>query len=274
MSVVAFLAIGVASFASCSLGSGSGSVTGALDVPNCWSGPFDLQPDFFAAVPYQKTLELRIQNGGDLEAFSDGVEILIDDLATIRGDSTHPGLYGDALTVSLPVGVAPPGVPIAANADPSTVHITLYLGRTCQTQDVALYALESVSLNANGNCDPRDGGEPEVVCPGSPLGLADAGAVASAVDGSAGTSPDGGVGAQASAPPVGHSTITFGSLFDGDPDEVSAVDRLNQGTFSVYLGDPRDACPGGLGPPPRCRGFLQGSFKFYFERGRPAQPFP
>jgi hypothetical protein len=271
-SLVAFLAIGVATFASCSLGEGSGSVSGTLDVPNCWSGPFDLQPSFFAAVPYQDTLELRLQNGPDYEAFSDGVEILIDDLSTIRGDSTHPGLYGDALTVSLPVGVAVPGVPISANADPSTVHLTLYLGKTCQTQDVALYALESVSLNKDGNCDPRsDAGEPDVVCPGSSLGLADAGAPS---DGSAGVSLDGGVSTQTSAPPVGHSTITFTSLFDGNPSEVSAVDRLNQGTFTVYLADPREACPGGLGPPPRCRGFLQGSFKFYFERGRPAQPFP
>ena len=37
---------------------------------------------------------------------------------------------------------------------------------------------------------------------------------------------------------------------------------------------PREICPGGIGPPPRCRGDLKGSFKFYFERGQPAQPFP
>lgn len=275
VSLAAFVAIGGASAASCSLGTGSGSVTGTLDVPDCWSGPFDLQPSFFAAVPYENTLELRIQNGPDFEAFSDGVEILIDDLSTIRG-GPGPSLYGDALTVSLPVGVEPPGIPIAANADPSTVHLTLYLDRTCQTQDVALYALESVSLNPNGNCDPRDGGEPEVVCPGSSLGIADGGVPdgGGGADASAGTPLDGGVSAQASTPPVGHSTITFTSLFDGNIDEVSAAERLNQGTFSVYLADPREACPGGIGPPPRCRGFLQGSFKFYFERGRPAQPFP
>ena len=35
----------------CSLGQGSGVVQGVLDVPTCWSGPFDLHPDFFAAVP-------------------------------------------------------------------------------------------------------------------------------------------------------------------------------------------------------------------------------
>ena len=63
-------------------------------------------------------------------------------------------------------------------------------------------------------------------------------------------------------------------VFDGDPTEVSAAQRLNQGTFDVYLADPREICPGGLGPPPLCRGSLHGEFNFYFERGRPAQPFP
>jgi hypothetical protein len=75
-------------------------------------------------------------------------------------------------------------------------------------------------------------------------------------------------------PPVGHSTITFTSLFDGNEDEVAAAPRLNQGTFQVYLADPREACPGGGGPPPPCRGYLQGNFNFYFERGQGAQPFP
>jgi hypothetical protein len=73
---------------------------------------------------------------------------------------------------------------------------------------------------------------------------------------------------------VGHSTITFTSLFDGNEQAVSAAERLNQGSFSVYLADPREVCPGGLGPPPPCRGFLQGTFSFDFQQGRPAQPFP
>ncbi len=284
-SLVAFVALAGAAVASCSEGTGSGSVTGTLDVPNCWSGPFNLQPNFFAAIPYDDTLELRIQNGSDQEAFSDGVEILIDDVAEIRGDSTQPSLYGDPLIVSLPAGVSPPGVPITANADPSTVHFTLYLQRTCQAQSVALYALESVSLNANGSCDPRDGGEPVVVCPGSSLGLADdaglplvpvvSDASVDATTSDAGAIADGGAtGSNGTSPAMGHSTMTFTSLFDGNTDDVAAGPRLNQGTFNVYLADPREACPGGLGPPPPCRGHLQGSFKFYFENGQPLQPFP
>ena len=41
-----------------------------------------------------------------------------------------------------------------------------------------------------------------------------------------------------------------------------------------YLADPRQISPGGLGPPPPCWGHLKGNFHFYFQRGRPAQPFP
>ena len=73
---------------------------------------------------------------------------------------------------------------------------------------------------------------------------------------------------------IGTSTITFHHLFDGNPDEANASERLSEADFDFYLADPRNICPGGLGPPPRCEGHLKGSFKFYFQRGRPAQPFP
>jgi hypothetical protein len=280
--LLAFGALAAAGLASCSFATGQGSITGTLNVASCWSGPFNLNPDFFAASPYMTTLELRIQRGGDYETFSDGVVIQIDDTTTIRGDATHPSEYGQPLTVSLPPDVTPPGVPVVPVANPSIVHMSLYLQATCQIQDVALYALDSVTLNAAGGCDPRDGGEPVIVCQGGTSGLAppawtDGGGSAGAPDagGEGGTADAGGAPDAGSASPIlGHSTITFTSLFDGDPSEVSAQARLNQGTFQVYLADPREVCPGGLGPPPPCRGYLEGNFKFYFERGRPAQPFP
>jgi hypothetical protein len=68
--------------------------------------------------------------------------------------------------------------------------------------------------------------------------------------------------------------MTFYSLFDGNPNEENAQQRLTEAAFTLYLADPRDVCPGGIGPPPRCQGYLTGNFKFYFERGSPAQPFP
>jgi hypothetical protein len=282
-SLVAFAAIAAAGVASCSFGTGVNQpISGSLNVPDCWSGPYDLKPDFYAAVPYLHTLELRIQNGGDYETFSDGIEILIDDTTKII-----PNEYGKPLTVGLPVGVTPPGVPITPNPNPPLVHLALYLQATCQIQDVALYALDSVTLNAAGNCDPSDGGAPVLVCPGSTSGLAsaspdggvaggDAGGVAAeGGSGEAGVSvSDGGLSEAGAAQPVGHSTITFNALFDGDETAVSAAERKNDGSMSVYLADPREVCPGGVGPPPPCRGYLHGNFTFYFQRGRPAQPFP
>ena len=77
----------------CSLGNGTGSCSGTLDVPDCWAGPFDLHPDFFAAVPTADTdsMQLRIQHGGDYETFSDGLIILVDDAGEVRGDPTSTG---------------------------------------------------------------------------------------------------------------------------------------------------------------------------------------
>ncbi len=276
---LALAAIGFASLApACSLSDGQGNVTGTLNVPACWSGKFELRPDFFAGVPYRKTLQLRIQSGGDFESFSDGISILIDDVAQIRGadDSSRPSLYGVPLVVSLAPGVVPPGVPIPAVASPASVHFALYLQRTCHTQDVALYALDRVTVNADGTCDAVDGSTDPLACSAiQPAPVTDGGAEGGSDSGAPdATVPVPDAGAPVSAPNVRGSTITFTSLFDGNPDEDIAAKRLNEGSFDVYLADPRDVCPGGLGPPPRCRGHLTGSFKFYFQRGRPAQPFP
>jgi hypothetical protein len=258
----------------CSLPEGQGGVSGTLDVPTCWQGKFDLEPDFFAGVPYRNSLQLRIQRGGDYETFSDGISILIDDITKIRpsDDGAYAGLYNVPLTVSLPAGVTPPGVPITANPTPAGVHLTLYLQRSCRTQNIALYAMDEVLLNADGTCQATDGSSTSLACSQlTPARTSDAG-----LDGS----PDGGAATPdaasdgGAAPMLGRSTITFQTLFDGDADEAIAAKRLNQGSFHVYLADPREICPGGLGPPPRCRGELTGNFNFYFSRGRPAQPFP
>jgi hypothetical protein len=263
----------------CSLGEGTGSCSGVLDEPTCWVGAYDLKPDFFAAIPTTNTagvpisvspLQIRIQHGGDYETFSDGLSILVDDVGEVRGDSTHPSLLGTPLAVGLPAAVTPPGVPIEPTSNPSIVHATLYLDQTCRTQNLALYALDAVTLP----CDRPDGGDPVLVC-GTPTVLDGGSVPASSSD-----AGDGGGGADASvseggaSAAVGSSTITFTSLFDGNPDESNAALRLTDATFHFYLADPREICPGGLGPPPKCRGELTGGFQFYFERGKPAQPFP
>lgn len=280
----------------CSIGDGSGYVTGTLDVPDCWSGKFDLNPNFFAADPYNSAVTIRIQNGGDYQTYSDGISILVDNVHEIRGDAPFsPSLLGRPLKVDLPAGVAIAGAPVTPNPDPALVHITVYLQKSCPTQNSALYALDSVSVDANGNCNPVPTGPYILQCNApsaegvlalaSTDGGADASTDARAGDatlfgegGSAGDAAtivesEAGTILPASAP-VRHSTITFQSLFDGNEDETSAAERLTEASFMLYLADPRDACPGGLGPPPPCRGFLTGSFQFYFERGSPGQPFP
>ncbi len=293
--------LGTALAPGCSLGDGTGTVSGVLDVPQCWSGEFDLRPDFFAAVPAatsspgtslngepgSDTLQLRIQNGGDYEAFSDGLAILVDDAGEVLGTPTpegtpRPSLLGQPLIVSLPVGVEPSGIPITPMAFPPIVHASLYLQKTCQTSNVALYALDAVSLEPDGSCSRPSAGDAPLPCgtPAIATTASDGGAQASlSSDAGSDTGSDAAVGAEAGTvvPPtggIGTSTIVFDNLFDGNPDEADAQKRLTTAHFTFYLADPRDICPGGIGPPPRCRGYLTGDFKFYFERGRPAQPFP
>jgi len=312
----------------CSLGEGSGCFTNSsLDVPGCWAGAFDLQPNFFAAVPTNSSaLEIRVQNGIDYDTFSDGMLILVDDIGLVRGDpfpdgTPRPTLLGQPLAVGLSPAVTPTGVPVRAVANPPVVHATLYLNRTCRTQNVALYAMDAVTLEADGTCNYPATGEPPPACGSPELGpdaavgqsltappALDGGAAAADAAGSdatvsggagvGGTSVDGGAQVAATmlpctacpcpvteasttssssgAPPpsIGTSVIRFTSLFDGNPAETNARQRLTSADFDLYLADPREICPGGLGPPPRCRGHLQGHFQFYFQRGRPAQPFP
>ena len=238
--------------AACSVSEGEGGAKGNLNVPDCWSGPFQLNPDFFAGVPYRRSLELRVQEGGDYTTYSDGMDILVRDIDAVLGDGTtaKPPRLGEALPVRIPADVTPPGVPLTPDPAPSLVDFAVYLQHTCKTQNVTLYA-GTEALNADGTCDGAGSAPP--ACP------TDATAAATASTPAAKTAT---------------SSITFTHLFNGNPDEPTASKRLTEASFDVYLADPREVCPGGFGPPPRCRGHLTGSFRFYFERGRPAQRFP
>ena len=253
------LACGVASamvlgpvVASCSQGEGEGRISGTLNAPNCWTGGFELSPDFFAAVPYRQGMILRIQSGSDFQNFSDGMTILLYDIEKIRPDpaKAYAGRYRQPLKVDLPPEVTPPGTPVPPDPDPALVSIALYLQRSCRTQTVTLQAVEEVTLPNDGTCtvpamkggDPAGGCDPNVE---APAGLG-----------------------------TGRSLISFTSVANGKLDEETAAERLNAGCFDIYFADPREAAPGGQGPPPPCRGHVRGTFSFFFERGRPSQPFP
>jgi hypothetical protein len=239
-----------ASAPACSQGEGEGQIVGTLDVPNCWTGAFQLKPDFLAAVPYRDAITLRIQSGSDFQSFSDGITILINDRTKIRPDPAKgfAGRYREPLTVDLPPEVTPPGTPVTPEANPALVNMAVYLQRSCRTQTVTLQAVEEVTIPNDGTCtaqalpgaDPTQGCAPDKEAPA-------------------------GVG-------TGKSLIAFTSISNGKLDEETAAERLNAGCFDVYLADPRETPAGG--PPPPCRGHLRGSFSFFFERGRPSQPFP
>jgi hypothetical protein len=236
----------------CSQGEGEGRIAGTLNAPNCWTGGFELNPDFFAAVPYRQGMLLRIQRGSDFENFSDGLTILINDITKIRPDASRQfaGRYREPLKVDLPPEVTPPGTPVKPDPNPALVNMDLYLQRSCPTQAVSLHAVEEVTLPNDGTCtapaikgaDPMQGCAPDKEAPS-------------------------GMGS-------GKSVIALTSVANGKLDEETAAERLNAGCFDVYLADPREADPAGQGPPPRCRGHIRGSFSFFFERGRPSQPFP
>jgi hypothetical protein len=68
-------------------------------------------------------------------------------------------------------------------------------------------------------------------------------------------------------------SITFSSLFSGDPNEEDAEDRLTEASFTAQFADPRDLEPDRSIDPERVS-TVEGYFRFFFQRGQPAQPFP
>lgn len=67
--------------------------------------------------------------------------------------------------------------------------------------------------------------------------------------------------------------ISFDSLFSGDPNEGDADDRLTEARFSATFADPRHILADGNIDPARTSQ-VTGWFRFFFQRGQPAQPFP
>lgn len=191
----------------CTTGEGQGEVTSErLFVPDCWNGPFDLQPTFYGANPYrERTLFIRVQRGDDSVDVSDGLTVSIGDIESVRA------LRGESVRVGLPAGVSPTGVATLPNATPAPVSMGLYLHATCNRQNGVVYA----------------------------------------VDGS----------------------ITFDSLFSGDPNELEASERLTEAYFDAEFADPRTlgATPGSSSD---VVSNVKGWFRFFFQRGPPAQPFP
>lgn len=138
-----FAVLGAAvSLFGCQIGRGSGEVVSDhLVAAGCADGPFDLAPTFFSSNPFENTQVIRIQHGEALAERSDGLSISLPDVLAISGSDDSPGRLGEPLPVALPVGVAPPGVPVMPNAEPPLATMTLYLNDSCHEQDVTLEAI-------------------------------------------------------------------------------------------------------------------------------------
>jgi len=201
------IALAMITLSSCSVGEGEGTIRSDwLVAADCFEGPFDLQPSFFGASPFRNTLDIRIQHGAEVQELSDGLKILVRDVEKVRSN------LGVPLRVGLPPAVTPPGVPMTPDPDPPLVNATLYLHRTCNEQNTALY----------------------------------------------------GIGGQ----------ITFTSIFNGNPIEKSSAERLTEAFLEIEVADPRDQPPGGGPIPAEKVSIVRGHFRFFFERGQPAQLFP
>jgi len=75
--------------------------------------------------------------------------------------------------------------------------------------------------------------------------------------------------------------IRFDSLFNGDPNEDSAEQRLTEAEFEATMVDPREGMltedTSGqplIEYPAEVQSVVRGSMSFFFHRGTPAQPFP
>jgi len=65
--------------------------------------------------------------------------------------------------------------------------------------------------------------------------------------------------------------IVFHSLFSGDPNEGDAARRLTDAEFDATFADPREVLE--VDDPDSVKSHVTGYFRFYFQRGQPAQPF-
>ncbi len=137
----------------CSVGQGEGSVSSdKLFVANCWDGPFDLQPSFFGANPFNDTLTIRVQRGERDIQVSDGFTMLVYNVAAVR----ESGL-GVPLPLGLPVGVSPLGFPLPPIPDPPGATLSLYLNNSCRSQNSQLLAVEgTVEFTKLFSGDPNE----------------------------------------------------------------------------------------------------------------------
>jgi hypothetical protein len=147
----------------CSVGEGDGYVhSDQLFVNECYKGEFNLDPDFFGANPYGDTLTIRVQRGEQDVQVSDGITLLVNDVANAR---MH---LGEPLRLGLPKGVSPLGFPLPAVPQPPDASLSLYLNASCRSQNSLLTAYDgTVTFKKLFSGDPNEENSDDRVTDGS-----------------------------------------------------------------------------------------------------------
>jgi hypothetical protein len=136
--------------AGCTVGEGFGKVkSDRLYISECWNGPFDLKPDFFAANPYrEEALMMRLQRGDNNTEASDGVTVIVNDLTKVK--------LNEPIPVGVPNGVSPPGQPLTGAPNP-LVTLSIYLHQTCHEQNSATYSVSGeIKFSSIFSGDPNE----------------------------------------------------------------------------------------------------------------------
>ncbi len=147
------LGLAISTSACAVLGEGDGQVhSDALYAADCWNGPFELAPDFFGAVPFRETLHIRIQRGSDLQEVSDGLEVLVNELGSLRANE-----LGKPIEVGLAPQLFKEIAPGLADGPAPRISVALNLQNSCHSQNVALFGLRgSVTFAALFSGDPNE----------------------------------------------------------------------------------------------------------------------
>lgn len=150
--LVGLLALGLSTGCT-AIGEGEGWVrSDRLLVDECWSGPFDLEPDFFGTVPFRDTQQIRVQRGADLMELSDGVAIQVAGVTDIRENQ-----LGQELQVGLAPKLWEDINPTATPSEEPPVNLALYLQFSCHSQNSVLYATSgTIVFDALFSGDPAE----------------------------------------------------------------------------------------------------------------------
>jgi hypothetical protein len=99
--------------AACSVGHGEGELGGTLYIEGCRrEGHFELQPDAFFAQAAEELLTIRVQRGGNIEVYSDGLAVMIADSTRFKREQLGKEIE------------------LGAETDPR-IDVTAYFNDTC-----------------------------------------------------------------------------------------------------------------------------------------------